>query len=61
MVERDGGPHINRSVEADAMLVLGGSFFCECCRIASLIFCGESTAQNMTIAGSSTASHPHEF
>jgi hypothetical protein len=44
-VEGDGGPHINRSVEAQAMLVLGGSFFSRCCRIASLNFCAGSAAQ----------------
>jgi hypothetical protein len=30
-VEGDGAPHINRSVEAEAMLVLGGCFFSRCC------------------------------
>jgi hypothetical protein len=34
-VEGGGAPHINRSVEAKAMLVLGGCFFSKCCQIAS--------------------------
>jgi hypothetical protein len=57
-VKGDGGPHINRSVEAEAMLVRGDSFFSKCCRIASPIFCARSAAQNMTAAGSGTGVPP---